>query len=124
MGLARLIGWTTLMEDGGMVTVATGQRPSNLASFSLEDWSTALGPYPVVPTPTQRATMGRTRRRAPNSLCELPQVPFPFSAHFPTCQGLGFLPALGSLQTALSLSWAALGSLPQAPAQNFWADRA
>lgn len=82
MGLARLIGWTTLMEDGGMVTLTTGQRRSNLASFSLGDWSTALGPYPVVPTPTQGTTMGRTRRRAPSSV-RTPAGPFPFLCPFP-----------------------------------------
>lgn len=46
--------------------------------------------------------------------CELLQVPFPL------CQGLGLLAAVGSLQSPLSLSWAAQGSLPQAPTQNLW----
>lgn len=41
-----------------MVTVTTGQRRSNLASFSLGNCSTALGPYPVVPTPTQGLPWG------------------------------------------------------------------
>lgn len=111
-----------------MATVTTGRSRSNLALFkgglrgSLRGWHTALGSYPVVPTPAQGTAMGKTRARGPQLHVNSRKPLLLCAPQFPCRSRAWALPALGTLQVPLS-SLGCSGSQSQAPAQYLWATK-